>query len=80
MDNFKHIGDKDEPHFYKAFVLKRNADQYLDLLKYVKKQNAAKLIQQNKSLTYLYISSQDPNHPTVASPQVRTEVESQITT
>ena len=80
MDNFKHIGDKDEPHFYMAFVLKGNADQYLDLLKHVKKQNGAKLIYQNKSLTYLYISNQDPKHPTVASPKPRTEVESQITT
>ena len=80
MDNFKHIGDKDEPHFYMAFVLKGNADQYLDLLKYVKKQNGAKLIYQNKSLTYLYVSNQDPKQTANASPQPRTEVETPITT
>ena len=80
MDNFKHIGDKDEPHFYMAFVLKGNADQYLDLLKYVKKQNCAKLIYQTKSLTYLHISNQDPKHQSTTSRQTRTEVESQIIT
>ena len=80
MDNFKHIGDKDEPHFYMAFVLKGNADQYLDLLKYVKKQNGAKLIYQNKSLTYLYVSNQDPKQTTNDSPQPRTKVETPITT
>ena len=37
----KIIGDKDEPFFYMAFVLKGTADQYLDLLTYAKKQNGA---------------------------------------
>ncbi|MCW8802124.1 MAG: hypothetical protein OQK81_02095 [Candidatus Bathyarchaeota archaeon] len=80
MDNFKHIGDKDEPHFYMAFVLKGNADQYLDLLKYVKKQNGAKLIYQNRSLTYLYVSNQDPKQTANLSPRGHAEAESQVTT
>ncbi len=80
MNNSKYIGDKDEPHFYMAFVLKGNADQYLDLLKYVKKQNGAKLIYQNRSLTYLYISNQNHKQTTVSPPQARTEVKPQITT
>jgi len=49
----KGIEDKDEPFFYMAFVLKGTSQQYLDLLKYAKKQNGAKIIYQNRSLTYL---------------------------
>ena len=75
MEKCKHIGDKDEPFFYMAFVLKGNAQQYLDLLKYAKKDNGAKLIYQNRSLTYLYISNQDPKHSKVMSPQVPAELE-----
>jgi len=80
MDKFKHIGYKDEPYFYMAFVLKGNADQYLDLLKYVKDQNGANLIYQNRSLTYLYISNQDPKQSKVVSSQPCAELNSQIST
>ncbi|MDG6222493.1 MAG: hypothetical protein QCH99_04445 [Candidatus Bathyarchaeota archaeon] len=80
MEKCKHIGDKDEPFFYMAFVLKGNAQQYLDLLKYAKNQNGAKLIYQNRSLTYLYISNQDPKHSKIMSPQVAAELDTQVTT
>ncbi len=80
MNKFKHIGDKDEPHFYMAFVLKGNADQYLDFLKYVKNENGAKLIYQNRSLTYLYISNQDPKHSKVVASPTRAKLGSQIST
>ena len=56
----KTIGDKDEPFFYMAFVLKGTSEQYLDLLSYAKKQNGAEIIYQNRSLTYLYISNKNP--------------------
>ncbi|MGD9130373.1 MAG: hypothetical protein PVH73_02205 [Candidatus Bathyarchaeota archaeon] len=65
----KSIADKDEPFFYMAFVLKGTADQYLDLLKYAKKQNGAKIIYQNRSLTYLYISSKNPKKSKTAPPE-----------
>jgi len=64
----KSIADKDEPFFYMAFVLKGTADQYLDLLTCAKKQNGAKIIYQNRSLTYLYISNKDPKKSKIAPP------------
>ncbi|MCW4034615.1 MAG: hypothetical protein NWF03_04555 [Candidatus Bathyarchaeota archaeon] len=73
MKNTKPIGDKDEPFFYMAFVLKGTSDQYLDLLKYAKKQNGAKIIYQNRSLTYLYISNEDPTKSKQAVPEFTAE-------
>lgn len=65
----KSIADKDEPFFYMAFVLKGTADQYLDLLTYAKKQNGAKIIYQNRSLTYLYISNKNPKKSKTVPPE-----------
>lgn len=73
MKNNKHIGDKDEPFFYMAFVLKGTSDQYLDLLKYAKKENGAEIIYQNRSLTYLYISNKDPKKSGKAVPELQAE-------
>lgn len=73
MKNNKPIGDKDEPFFYMAFVLKGTSDQYLDLLKYAKKQNGAKIIYQNRSLTYLYISNKDPTKSRKVVPELTAE-------
>ena len=70
----KSIADKDEPFFYMAFVLKGTADQYLDLLKYAKKQNGAKIIYQNRSLTYLYISNKNPKKSKTAPPEFPAEL------
>ena len=67
------IGDKDEPFFYMAFVMKGTSDQYLDLLKYAKKQNGAKIIYQNRSLTYLYISNEDPTKMKTVVPELPAE-------
>jgi hypothetical protein len=72
----KIIGDKDEPFFYMAFVLKGTADQYLDLLTYAKKQNGAKIIYQNRSLTYLYISNKNPKKSSTAPPEFPAELDS----
>jgi hypothetical protein len=72
----KIIEDKDEPFFYMAFVLKGTADQYLDLLTYAKKQNGAKIIYQNKSLTYLYISNKNPKKSSTAPPEFPAELDS----
>ena len=72
----KSIEDKDEPFFYMAFVLKGTADQYLDLLTYAKKQNGAKIIYQNRSLTYLYISNKDPKKSKMAPPAFPAELAS----
>lgn len=69
----KRIEDKDEPFFYMAFVLKGTAQQYLDLLKYAKKQNGAKIIYQNRSLTHLYISNKDPKKCKTAPPEFPAE-------
>lgn len=49
-----------EPMFYMAFVLNGTEQQYVDLLRYVKEQNGAQLIYQCRSLTYLYISREQP--------------------
>lgn len=73
MRNNKPIGDKDKPFFYMAFVLKGTSDQYLDLLNYAKKQNGAKIIYQNRSLTYLYISNKEPTKSKRAVPQLSAE-------
>lgn len=72
----KTIGDKDEPFFYMAFVFQGTADQYLDLLKYAKKQNGAKIIYQNRSLTYLYITNKDPKKTKTVPPQFPAQLES----
>ena len=72
----KSIKDKDEPFFYMAFVLKGTADQYLDLLDYAKKQNGAKIIYQNRSLTYLYISNKNPKNSKTAPPEFPAELAS----
>jgi hypothetical protein len=72
----KIIEDKDEPFFYMAFVLKGTADQYLDLLTYAKKQNGAKIIYQNRSLTYLYISNKNPKKSNTAPPEFPAELDS----
>lgn len=72
----KAIGDKDEPFFYMAFVFKGTADQYLDLLKYAKKQNGAKIIYQNRSLTYLYITNKEPRKTKTVPPQFPAELDS----
>ena len=77
MKTNKAIGDKDEPFFYMAFVFKGTADQYLDLLKYAKKQNGAKIIYQNRSLTYLYITNKDPTKTKTAPPQLLAKLDSQ---
>ena len=69
MKGDKSIGDNDEPFFYMAFVLKGTGQQYLDLLKYAKKENGAKIIYQNRSLTYLYISNKDPTKTKTAPPE-----------
>ena len=71
MKNKKPIGDKDEPFFYMAFVLKGTSDQYLDLLNYAKKENGADIIYQNRSLTYLYISNKDPKKGGKAVPEIQ---------
>jgi hypothetical protein len=42
MKGDKSIGDNDEPFFYMAFVLKGTGQQYLDLLKYAKKEKVRK--------------------------------------
>ena len=70
----KGITDEDEPFFYMAFVLKGTSQQYLDLLKYAKKQNGAKIIYQNRSLTYLYISNKDPKKRKMAPPEFPAEL------
>ena len=72
----KGIEDKDEQFFYMAFVLKGMSYQYLDLLKYAKKQNGAKIIYQNRSLTYLYISNKDPKKCKMAPPDFPAELDS----
>ncbi len=72
----KGIEDKDEPFFYMAFVLKGTSQQYLDLLKYAKKQNGAKIIYQNRSMTYLYISNKDPKKCKMAPPDFLAELDS----
>jgi hypothetical protein len=76
MKAVKSIKDKDEPFFYMAFVLKGTADQYLDLLDYAKEQNGAKIIYQNRSLTYLYISNKDPKKSKTAPPVFPAELAS----
>ena len=76
MKTVKSIKDKDEPFFYMAFVLKGTADQYLDLLDYAKEQNGAKIIYQNRSLTYLYISNKNPQKSKTAPPEFPVELAS----
>ena len=76
MKTNKPIGDKDEPFFYMAFVFKGTADQYLNLLKYAKKQNGAKIIYQNRSLTYLYITNKEPKKNKMVPPQLPAELDS----
>jgi len=71
-----HLADKDEPFFYMAFVLKGTAKQYLDLLRYAKTKNGAKIIYQNRSLTYLYITNKDPKKNEPASTESVTELSS----
>ena len=72
----KGIEDKDESFFYMAFVLKGMSHQYLDLLKYAKKQNGAKIIYQNRSMTYFYISNKDPKKCKMAPPDFLAELDS----
>ena len=72
----KGIEDKDAPFFYMAFVLKGTSQQYLDLLKYAKKQKGAKIIYQNRSLAYLYISNKDPKKYKMAPPEFPAELDS----
>lgn len=72
----KRIGDEGEPFFYMAFVLKGTPEQYLDLLKYAKKQNGAKIIYQNRSLTYLYISNNDPKKQKITAPELPAQLDS----
>lgn len=49
-----------EPLFYIALVLKGTEQQYLKLLKYIERRNHAQIIYQCKSLTYLYITKENP--------------------
>ncbi len=72
----KGIEDKDEPFFYMAFVLKGTSHHYLDRLKYAKKQNGAKIIYQNRSLTYLYISNKDAKKCKRTPPDFPAELDS----
>ncbi|PVX23280.1 MAG: hypothetical protein CW716_12535 [Candidatus Bathyarchaeum sp.] len=76
MKTAKSIDDNDEPFFYMAFVLKGTSQQYLDLLKYAKKQNGAKIIYQNRSLTYLYISNNNPKKSKLSSPEFPADLDS----
>lgn len=76
MKEGKSIGDNDEPFFYMAFVLKGTAQQYLNLLKYAKKQNGAKIIYQNRSLTYLYISNKEPKKSKTSPPELSADLDS----
>jgi len=62
--------DSSEPYFYIALVLKGTEKQYLNLLRYVNKQNGAKVIYQCKSLTYLHVARDDGVKFKVATPQV----------
>ncbi|MCW4014947.1 MAG: hypothetical protein NWF06_01115 [Candidatus Bathyarchaeota archaeon] len=76
LKTVNNIEDTAEPFFYMAFVLKGTAQQYLDLLKYAKKQNGARIIYQNRSLTYLYISNKDPKKCKTAPPEFLTKLDS----
>jgi hypothetical protein len=62
-----------EPIFYMAFVLNGTEQQYVDLLRYVKEQNGAQLIYQCKSLTYLYVSREQPGKGRMAFSQMHAE-------
>ncbi|MFA5364933.1 MAG: hypothetical protein WC325_07125 [Candidatus Bathyarchaeia archaeon] len=75
MKKNEHIGDEDEPFFYMAFVFKGTTDQYIDLLKYAKKQNGAQVIYQNRSLTYLYITNKDPKRTKTAPPEFPADID-----
>lgn len=52
--------DPGEPLFYIALVLKGTERQYLNLLRYIERYNHAQIIYQCKSLTYLYITRENP--------------------
>ncbi|MEM3703651.1 MAG: hypothetical protein QXX79_04450 [Candidatus Bathyarchaeia archaeon] len=49
-----------KPLYYIALVLKSTEQQYLDLLRYIERRNHAQIIYQCKSLTYLYITQENP--------------------
>jgi hypothetical protein len=52
--------DSSEPYYYIGIVLKGTENQYVNLLKYIKGRNGSQIIYQNKSLTYLRITREDP--------------------
>ena len=64
-----------EPYFYVAIVIKGTEKQYLNLLKYIKNRNRAKVIYQCKSLTYLHVTRQDGIKCATAIPELQLEVE-----
>ncbi|MCS7115094.1 MAG: hypothetical protein RMJ15_01975 [Nitrososphaerota archaeon] len=59
--------DPTKPLYYIALVLKGTEQQYLDLLSYIEKRNRAQIIYQCKSLTYLYITQENPQTLKMAS-------------
>lgn len=61
--------DSSEPYFYIALVIKGTEDQYLNLLKYVNKNNGAKVIYQCKSLTYLHVARDDAIKFKITTPE-----------
>jgi len=66
--------DPEEPLFYMAFVLKGTEQQYLNLLRYIKRRNRAQMIYQCRSLTYLYITREDPQKRELAPHEVPAEM------
>jgi len=52
--------DSAEPYFYVGLVLKGTEKQYVNLLKYINARNGSRIIYQNRSLTYLRITREDP--------------------
>ena len=57
-----------EPNYYIALVLKGSEGQYLDLLKYIDRDNGAAVIYQRKSLTFLSMTRDDGVRFIVAEP------------
>ncbi|MEM3626967.1 MAG: hypothetical protein QXZ25_02960 [Candidatus Bathyarchaeia archaeon] len=66
--------DPGEPLFYIALVLKGTEQQYLNLLKYIEERNHAQIIYQCKSLTYLYITKENPQMYKVISADTSMEI------
>jgi hypothetical protein len=62
-----------EPLFYVALVLRSTEDQYLDLIRYIDRDNGAKLIYQCKSIAYLRVVRDDGVKCQITAPELMAE-------